>query len=171
MRATPHFWYDDESVVPVLEALREFRRADADMRRRLSAGMEMNLTDVQAVRYVVATEQAGAPPSAADLARHLRISTASTTKLLDRLELSGHVVRRPHPTDGRAVVVCSTDHSHAEIRRRLTSMHAAMADAVRAVPEGARPALVDFLTTMAHVLDEQDVAPLEPAGGPRGATG
>ncbi|GIG20454.1 MarR family transcriptional regulator [Cellulomonas chitinilytica] len=165
--ATPHaahYWYaDDPSVVEVLEAVRRFRRADQEMRRRLSAGMDMNETDLQALQLVIATESRGGQAHPRDIAAHLRISTASTTKLLDRLTASGHLVRGVHPTDRRSVVVSSTPHAHQEIRERLERMHAAMAAIVRDVPPDARPHVRDFLRAMAAQLDtEGTVAPLTP---------
>ncbi|WP_034620746.1 MarR family winged helix-turn-helix transcriptional regulator [Cellulomonas sp. URHE0023] len=157
-----HYWYaDDRSVVEVLEAVRLFRRADQEMRRRISAGMDMNETDLQALQFVIAAESRGGQAHPREIATYLRISTASTTKLLDRLTASGHLVRTEHPTDRRSVVVSSTTHAHHEIRERLERMHAAMAAIVRDVPPGSRPHLRDFLRAMAAQLDTEDTpAPL-----------
>ncbi|WP_028049439.1 MarR family winged helix-turn-helix transcriptional regulator [Cellulomonas sp. URHD0024] len=157
-----HYWYaDDSSVREVLEAVRHFRRADQEMRRRLSAGMDMNETDLQALQFVIAAESRGGQAHPREIAAYLRISTASTTKLLDRLTASGHLVRTEHPTDRRSVVVSSTPHAHREIRERLERMHAAMAAIVRDVPTGSRPHLRDFLRSMAELLDtEATPAPL-----------
>jgi len=159
---TAHYWYADEpSVVELLEAVRRFRRADQEMRRRLSAGMDMNETDLQALQLVIATESHGGQVHPRDIAAHLRISTASTTKLLDRLTASGHLVRGVHPTDRRSVVVSSTPHAHHEIRERLERMHAAMAVIARDVPLESRPHVRDFLRAMAAHLDSEGaVAPL-----------
>ena len=38
----------------------------------------------------------------------LQVSPASVTNAIDRLETSGFVVRRPHPTDGRTVLAAIT---------------------------------------------------------------
>ncbi len=162
-RATP-YWYEDRDVVGMLEALRTFRRADQDMRARLSAGMHMNVTDLQALRFVIAAENAGEVATPRGLATHLHISTASTTKLLDRLTGSGHLAREPHPSDRRSLVVVATDHAHEEVRERLARMHERMAEIAREVPVDARPAVEGFLVRMAAHLDtEGDVPPLRPA--------
>jgi len=165
--ATPpgHFWYpDDPEVAEMLQAVRRLRRVDEEMRRRISAGMDMNLTDLRALQYVIASEEAGELVQQHALARYLGISTASTTKLLDRLSASGHLVRAPHPHDHRSVVVQSTPHARAEIRERLGRMHARMAETARAVPADARPAVRHFLDALADQLaDEGHVAPLSPS--------
>jgi len=160
-----HFWYaDDPSVSEILEAVRRFRRADEDMRRRISAEMRMNVTDMSALQYVIAAEQRGGHAHPRDIATHLGISTASTTKLLDRLSASGHLTRTTHPTDRRSVVVASTPHAHTEIRDRLTRMHEAMAAIARAVPPQARGDVSAFLDAMSDHLDsERGIAPLTPA--------
>lgn len=150
------YWYDDaDSAVDLLSALRAFRSADHELRRRMSAGMEMNTTDLAALRYVIAHEAADDPATPLALARHLGISGASTSKLLDRLTGSGHLDRVPHPRDGRSRVVVATDHAHAQVRERLGGMHERMFEIAQQVPESARPAAIEFLRTMALHLDTE----------------
>lgn len=168
MPSTPklpeHYWYDDPEVVAVLESLRAFRRADQAMRRRVSAHMNMNGTDLQALQFVIAAARQGTPITPRDLAGHLQISTASTTKLLDRLTSSGHLDRVPHPSDRRSLVLVATDHAHDEIRERLTRMHVRMAEIAREIPAASRTAVSAFLHAMAEQLDsESEIAPLTPS--------
>ncbi len=67
-------------------------RAFSDAMDRMHSGMKddmaLNATDLAALRLMVMREQRGIPVSPRDVARHLRISTASTTKLLDRIAKS-----------------------------------------------------------------------------------
>ncbi len=164
--ATPeHYWYgEDPSPAEMLEALRAFRRADAAMRRRTAADMAMNETDLRALQVVIARELDGRSTSPHHLADVLQISTASTTKLVDRLTRSGHLVREAHPTDRRGVVVRATPHAHDEVHERLAGMHARMAGVADDVPRDARPAVVAFLREMTAVLvDDEPIAPLTTA--------
>ncbi|UJP39128.1 MarR family transcriptional regulator [Cellulomonas palmilytica] len=165
-----HYWYgDDASAAQLLEAVRAFRRADVSMRRRTAAGMAMNETDMRALQVVIARELAGRCTSPHHLATALEISTASTTKLLDRLTASGHLVREAHPTDRRGVVVRATPHAHDEVHERLAGMHARMAEVADAVPRAARPAVVAFLRGVAAVLDDESgIAPLSTTPGEAG---
>ena len=154
------YWYDeDQSVVRLLRAVRRFRRADQEMRRRMSAGMDMNETDMQALQLVIEAESTGGLLTPRELAASLGISSASTTKLLDRLTVSGHLTRGPHPTDRRSLVLSSTPYAHDEIRERLTRMHERMAQIARSVPVEARGAVVDFLEALAVQLSGQDRLP------------
>lgn len=95
----------------VLIALRTLGDAFDRMHGTLEDDMDMNVTDVRALRMLIDAEQRGGDVSPHDLAAHLRISTASTTKMLDRLSAGGYVDRVPHPTDRRALLVRLTPHS------------------------------------------------------------
>ncbi|WP_245852069.1 MarR family winged helix-turn-helix transcriptional regulator [Isoptericola jiangsuensis] len=165
------YWYDsdDDDARHLLEALRVFRRSDEAMRRRAGREMAMNLTDLRALRHVIAAERRGDSVTPRDLAEDLGISTASTTKVLDRLTGSGHLERLPHPRDRRSVVVVATPDAHAEVRARLAGAHARMLAAARAVPEHCRPAVRDFLLAMAASVDTPDDAVAEAVVGDDGA--
>jgi DNA-binding MarR family transcriptional regulator len=121
----------DALVLAMLRAVRDFGDAHDRMSGGLKHGMRMNATDLAALRLLIMREDSGRPVNPAEIARHLRISTASTTKLLDRLTASGHVRREPHPSDRRGRVVVLTDASRAEFFQRygpqLAAIRAAMA--------------------------------------------
>lgn len=152
------YWYEgDETAVLLLSALRRFRTADGEMRRRMSADMDMNTTDLAALRSVIAHEATAEPVTPLQLARELGISGASTSKLLDRLAASGHLERVPHPRDGRSRIVVATDHAHVQVRERLGDMHRRMLEIAREVPGPAREAAIDFLLAMAEHLETEAV--------------
>lgn len=151
-----NYWYaDNDSVVAILHALRRFRRSDQSMRRRMSADMDMNETDMQALQIVVAAEGSRRVVTPRDLSVALGISTASTTKLLDRLTASGHLERHPHPSDRRALVITATPHAHNEIRDRLDRMHTAMREIAESVPAPSRAAVADFLVRISEHLETE----------------
>jgi DNA-binding MarR family transcriptional regulator len=119
----------EETVLALMRAVRNFGDAHDRMSGAMKRGMDMNVTDLAALRLLIMRADKGTPVTPAEIARHLRISTASTTKLLDRLSAAGHVERCPHPTDRRALVVQLTDHARSEFFRlfgsRLGAMRAA----------------------------------------------
>jgi DNA-binding MarR family transcriptional regulator len=152
--ASSTYWYEDaDPALALLRAVRRFRQADRDMRRTMGAEMDLNATDVEALRHVVAHGEAGHPVTARELSAYLHISTASTSKLLNRLSGSGHIRRVPHPRDRRSVIVEATAHAHAELRGHLSPMHQRMLEAARAVPESSRQDVIDFLDALAGCLD------------------
>lgn len=116
----------DRVVRDALAAIRALSDAMDRMHGDMKGDMDMNATDLAALRMLIMREQRGELVSPHDLADHLRISSASTTKLVDRLAASGHVERRAHPHDGRARVISLTELSrhtfHRHFRERLAAM-------------------------------------------------
>jgi len=124
------YWYDTEektkSGTAVLNAMRSYRAAEGDMRRRTQTSMNMGESDLAAVRIMIESDAAGETMSPTDLSKRLHISTASTTLLVDRLVHSGHVKRSPHPTDRRSVLLVATQSSNDEVHSNLGTMHEQM---------------------------------------------
>ena len=156
------YWYEPDATrigsVDVLNLLRRYRAADQEMRRRTRDSMGMGETDLLALRYVLKAEREGALLTPGMLAKRIGISTASTTVLIDRLERSGHLARRPHPTDRRSLVVVSTTGSDAEVRETLGRMHRAMIDVADSLQPDELRAVARFLAGMidAVALAETD---------------
>ena len=69
----------------------------------------LSATDVRALVCLLDRERAGVPASPTWLAGQLRVTTASVTALLDRLERAGHVRRVPRSDDRRRVDVLVQD--------------------------------------------------------------
>jgi len=126
------YWYDAEeqtkSGTAVLNAMRSYRAAEVDMRRRTQTSMKMGESDLAAVRMMLESRALGETMSPTDLSKRLHISTASTTLLVDRLVHSGHVERHPHPTDRRSVLLEATESSNDEVKSTLGTMHEQMMD-------------------------------------------
>ncbi|MCR2812044.1 MarR family transcriptional regulator [Microbacterium sp. zg.Y1090] len=143
----------DRAVRSALQAVRSFSDSVDRMHSGMKDEMEMNATDVAALRMLIMREQRGVSVSPHDVSRHLRISTASTTKLLDRLSESGHIVRRRHPSDRRALIVALTDRTrqdfHHHFGRRLQDMRA-VADHYT---DEQLATVTRFLEDMGKVLD------------------
>ncbi len=145
---------DVDSVVQVLAALRAWADAEQTMSRASQEQMKLNATDMKALRFLMASRSADAIVTPGRLAEMLGISTASTTKLLDRLERAGHVVRSPHPTDRRALMITVTDRTRTEARETVGRLHARrFAAAARLSPE-ERDVVIRFLTDLSTVPDQ-----------------
>ncbi|MGC0370478.1 MarR family winged helix-turn-helix transcriptional regulator [Microbacterium sp. SLBN-111] len=126
MSIVDEFRANRPGVVRALESVRALSDALDRMNSEMKGDMDMNASDLATLRMLIIREQRGIMVSPHDVASHLRISTASTTKLLDRLEASGHLVRRPHPSDGRARVVVLTPKSRTEFFRHFGDHLSAM---------------------------------------------
>jgi DNA-binding MarR family transcriptional regulator len=132
----------------VLQALRDYREAEAATRRSTSDSIGVGETDLVALRYLLRVQAAGEQVGPKDLSRVLKITTASTTSLIDRLVSNGHVRREPHPTDRRSLVVVPTLGADSEVRAALGALkHRMMCVAEELSPEEAL-VVVTFLRRM-----------------------
>ena len=143
---------DDSAVRDALLAVRVFSDAMDRMHSSLKGELEMNATDVAAIRMLVIREQRGEDVSPHDIARHLRISTASTSKLLDRLSEAGHVVRVAHPKDRRVRIIMLTEKSRAVFERSLRESIETMRSVAREYSGAELRVVVDFLTKLSAAI-------------------
>ncbi|WP_244296951.1 MarR family winged helix-turn-helix transcriptional regulator [Paenarthrobacter nitroguajacolicus] len=157
-RGSQGYWYGLENrkrmgPVDVLNALRDYRSAEADMRRRTRASMGMGETDLVALRYLLEAERAGRQVGPKELAVRLGVTSASITSLVDRLVRSGYVTREPHPTDRRALVLRPSAESDHEVRNTLGDMHARMMEVAGTLSEEDSATVVEFLRRMRRAID------------------
>ncbi|MEU1970190.1 MarR family transcriptional regulator [Microbacterium sp. NPDC019599] len=143
----------DHGVMDVLRAIRALGDAMDRMHSGMKGDMDMNATDVAALRMLIMREQRGETVSPHDLADHLRISTASTTKLLDRLTSSGHLERRPHPHDRRARVVVLTQQSRDDFYKHMGERLRAMRGVTDGYDEAELRVVTRFLLELSEAID------------------
>ncbi|GAA2171224.1 hypothetical protein GCM10009846_04410 [Agrococcus versicolor] len=151
------YWYPDRdgaSTVDVLNLLRRYRAAESRMRARTRSSMEMGETDLLALRTLLAAQRTGALVRQRDLAKVLSITSASVTVLVDRLERSGHVERRAHPTDRRSTIVVPTTATEHEVRETLGAMHRRMIEVVDDLTAAELEVVARFLSGMAAAVEE-----------------
>lgn len=152
------YWYARKSrtgpAVLVLNAMRDYRASEFAMRRRTRRSMRLGETDMAALRMLIAAKRSGNALSPKDLARDLGISSASTTILVDRLVKSGHVVRLPHPSDRRGIIVESTTATDEQIRATLGAMHERMLGVATSLPDADAQIVMDFFVAMRRAVDE-----------------
>ncbi|QIG41282.1 MarR family transcriptional regulator [Microbacterium sp. 4R-513] len=146
----------DHAVMDVLKGIRALGDAMDRMHSGMKGDMEMNASDVAALRMLIVREQRGESVSPHDVARHLRISTASTTKLLDRLTASGHLERRPHPKDRRARVVVLTQASRDEFYKHFSERLRTMRLVAERFDEDELRVVTRFLLELSDAIDPRD---------------
>jgi DNA-binding MarR family transcriptional regulator len=113
---------------------------DNNRRREVSEALGISFARARALRRV-----ARRPMSMGELAAALGIDPANATTVVDDLESSGLVRRRPHPTDRRAKLVEATRKGKGMARR---------ADAILGTPPPALAALGgDDLEELRRILE------------------
>jgi DNA-binding MarR family transcriptional regulator len=103
------------------------------------------------------------------LAERLCLTSGATTALIDRLEKAGAVIRSPHPTDRRSVLLHLTVRSaHAGVER-LSPYQEEIAAAARALSGPGRSAVGAFLEAAAAAAAKHARIAAEPASQRRPA--
>jgi DNA-binding MarR family transcriptional regulator len=88
----------------------------------------------------------------AELAKRLGIRSASATALVDRLVVSGHVSRTPHPADRRRIALAQTPLSDARTTAALAPMLIEIEAAAQRLTEGEAAAVTRFLGEAAQAM-------------------
>lgn len=96
---------DLQQISVLMGAIGELREAEQRLSLASRRYMRLNDTDMRALHYLIVCANRDAIATPSGIAQHLGISTAATTKLLDRLEKSSHIHRAAHPTDRRALAI------------------------------------------------------------------
>ncbi|WP_245570421.1 MarR family winged helix-turn-helix transcriptional regulator [Microbacterium luticocti] len=148
---------DLAQTVRVLVGMSRWREAERALSARARTRMALNESDMEALRLLVAAKGESRLVTPGALAEHLGISTASTTKLLDRLEAAGHIERAPHPTDRRALVVRITDRTHERVRDEIGRTHAHRFEVAAALTPAERETVIRFLDALCAYPDAAQI--------------
>lgn len=136
---------DVDQVVGVLEALRRWRETERRMSEVSRRYMKLGDTDMRALRFIIAMQNHGRVVTPGAIAEHLGITTASTTKLIDRLAVGDHVRRFPHPSDRRSLAIEVTDETRRAARESVGRSHARRFDAAARLTPREREIVTRFL--------------------------
>lgn len=143
----------DNSVETVLEAYRRFRTADTAMVARIRRETGLTDNELAILRFLV-QEAAGAHDvMPREISRHLGISSASTTALIDRLERAGMVERVSHPTDRRSILIAATRQAEEVLADTLEAFERRLLDLTNGLSEEERRDVVTYLTALAEAAD------------------
>ncbi|WP_281450487.1 MarR family winged helix-turn-helix transcriptional regulator [Paenarthrobacter nitroguajacolicus] len=147
---------DVQQISDLMAALGRLRDAEQRLTDASLRYMKLNQSDMRALHYLIVCANHGAIATPGAIAAHLNISTASTTKLLDRLERAGHVTRDAHPSDRRALAIAITPETHEAAMRTVGKQQARrFLAAARLTPE-ERGVVMRFLDDMAQEIEVAD---------------
>lgn len=132
----------------VMAALVRLRAAEKRLAEASLRYMELGETDMRALHLLIVSENTGTVATPGAMAESLGISSASTTKLVDRLVAAGHLVRVPHPHDQRTLCVQVTEATARAAHESIGRQHARRFDAAAALSHEQRQAVIDFLEAM-----------------------
>lgn len=142
-----------EDIMRVLTAVRGWREAEERMSEKSRSDMKLGDNDMKAMRFIIMSTNQGNTVTPGMIADHLAISTASTTKLLDRLAVAGHVTRSPHPSDRRAVVITVNAHAHTEVQETVGRLHAKRFHVAAKLEPHEKEVVIQFLNDLSATGD------------------
>lgn len=145
-------------ITELMAALGRLRDAEQHLAEASRRYMKLNETDMRALHYLIVCANRGAVATPGGIAQHLGISTASTTKLLDRLERGGHVTRAAHPTDRRALAITITPETRRAAMETVGRQQARRFHSAARLTEGEREVVIRFLSDMTDELGLDGVA-------------
>lgn len=107
------------------ELMRELSAELSQVYRWAAEQAGLNLTDLMGLYFINRAEGDATPKSLAD---HLGLTTGATAILLNRLEARDYVVRTPHPTDRRGVLLslgqAAREQDFLKLREQLYRLNA-----------------------------------------------
>jgi len=143
----------DHTVEAVLSAYQRFRDADSAMLLRIRSETGMSDNEIAIVRFLLGERSSDHDVMPSEISRHLGISSASTTALIDRLERAGMVERVNHPTDRRSILVAATDRAEQAIAATHDAFAQRLSDLTSTLDLEERRDVIAYLTALADAAD------------------
>lgn len=152
----PPYWYPEMSDLGLrtLHALRDYVVTDQAMRKAAGKLMGLNVTDMTALRRIIAAERSGQPLNPSELSQALGLSTASITKTVDKLVQHGYAERISDPHDRRGLRIVSTERAHSDVRDEMAILHQEMARIITERSEEELALISEFLLRQNAVLQQ-----------------
>ncbi|MEZ5189423.1 MAG: MarR family transcriptional regulator [Schumannella sp.] len=149
---------DLNSITNVMAALGRLRDAEQLLSDASQRYMKLGRSDMRALHFLIVAQHTQTVVTPSAIAAHLGISSASTTKLLDRLEEAGHIVRAAHPSDRRALVITITDATREAAMQTVGRLHAKRFHAAARLTSTERDIVVRFLDDMTDQISLRNEA-------------
>jgi MarR family 2-MHQ and catechol resistance regulon transcriptional repressor len=144
-------------------ALENLLRAEAHVRRRLSADLEREGLSATGFSVLVVLTTAGGELELRALRARLRTSKANATEVVTTLETRGMVQRFRLPHDRRAASVRLTIQGRELVDRLVPEHTQRVTDAFAMLDEAEKRTLADLCRKLAVAAEQQPAAAVAPA--------
>lgn len=136
----------------LMKSLSVLREAEEALSSASQKYMKLSQQDMRALHFLIVAKNRHETVTPGMLAAHLSISAASTTKLLNRLEKGGHIVRRVHETDRRAFAIEITPETETSAMQTVGQQQARRFYAAARLTSDEREVVIRFLDDMAQEI-------------------
>lgn len=141
-----------QQIDNLMAALAGLRDAEQQLSDASQQYMQLGPTDMRALHFLIVAKNTDTIATPGAIALHLDISTASTTKLLDRLESGGHLERAPHPSDRRALAISITAETYEAAMETVGRQQAKRFHAAARLTATERDLVINFLQDMTNEI-------------------
>lgn len=148
---------DVQQIDLLMAAMGRLRETEDQVAEAATEYMKLNRTDMRALRFLIVCENSGKLATPGEIAAELGITTASTTKLLDRLERGKHIVREPHPKDRRALVIRVTAQTRRSAMNTIGRHHAKRFKVAADRTPEEREVIIAFLEDTSRALSIEGI--------------
>lgn len=129
-----------ELIEKVILGARQYGISNVLFRNMVGERLGVNVTDMECLGLLF--HKKTATPS--ELAKHTGLSSGATTAMLDRLEKSGLIERRPNPNDRRGTLIVLVKSGMEKVGPMFASARKAQNDIVSRYTEAELNVLADF---------------------------
>lgn len=140
-------------ITELMEALSALRDAEKTLSAASRKYMKLNDTDMRALHFIIVCMHRDTAATPSSIAQYLDISSAATTKLLDRLERAGHINRTQHPNDRRALVITITSRTYRAAMGSMGKQQSKRFYAAARLSSAERDVVIRFLRDMTKELE------------------
>ena len=138
-------------VEKVILGARQYGISNVLFRNAVGERLGLNVTDMECLGLLFHKEIA--TPS--ELARHTGLTSGATTAMLDRLENSGLIERRPNPSDRRGTLIVLLDSGKKKVGPWFASARQAQDELVSSYTESELNVLADFFEKSTRMWEEE----------------
>jgi DNA-binding MarR family transcriptional regulator len=135
----------------VMEDARAYRISVVLFRHMVAQQLGVNITDMECLSLVYFNGLA--KPS--ELSENTGLSTGSTTAMIDRLEKSGLIMRKPNPDDRRSTLIAMTKSGAKKIEALFKPVRHTQKELLKGYSEQEMRVLSDFFQRSTAMWTEQ----------------
>lgn len=143
-----------DSENQIIDALRQYQEADSAMNARARAASSMSDNEIRIIQFLLTAARTDGTVTPTALSKHLGVTSASMTALLDRLERAGAIERVRHPSDRRSLVITATPLAERTVGAPVVAFQQATRQIAADLTDDEHTAVVGFLRKLTAAVDQ-----------------
>ncbi|MGX1792397.1 MarR family winged helix-turn-helix transcriptional regulator [Microbacterium sp. NPDC055312] len=143
-----------DASTEIIDALRRYQEADSAMHARARQASSMSDNEIRIIQFLLTAAGNSHTVTPTTLSKHLGVTSASMTALLDRLERAGAIERVRHPSDRRSLVITATEHAEQTVGAPVVAFQQATEEIASDLTPHEQAAVVHFLRRLTEAVDQ-----------------